>query len=454
MKNLQKGKYNRVGMTLVELLVTLSVVLLLSAIILPSVKNLLTDRKSTQSATVVRNFIEAARARAIGSNNTVSVVLERGSSIPLDLNNDGILDASDVSEINGVHRFTSATSYDPVPKDNDGNADPTTNFAPYNTCIRLSLAERPKPRHTSISGLWTGNTISVVNLLDPSTHAAVQQAFGGGHPKAGFYYLRIPGIAAGNQLPFIAQMDLLPFCDVSLGGESTRYTVHSIANPINTGTWIACLDSNSLSADLELSVPPMTPKGSFTEFTVYPKPRPIAGQSITLPRGMCIDLSLSGFSERGFSTTHDRRVRFSSLWLSAGASVPEPDQLRPIFLEFGNDGFLKTVWANGTGSFASDLVPSQMVDDVFLHVGKTDQVMIPALPDAANPIVPNLFDEKSYVLRLSAKSGSIAAAPVAYFETQAELQGIDLSALNISNRIMTALSLSRMGAFGQPLTGQ
>lgn len=445
--------HKRVGLTLVELLVTLSVVLLLSAIILPGVKNLLVDRKATQTATVVRNFIEAARARAIGSNNTISVILERGSSIPLDVNGDGILNGADMVETNDSarpFRFKSATAYDPTSE--AGSVVSTTNFAPYNTCIRLSLAERPKPRPSTISGLWTGNSINVANVAASSS--SIANAFGGGHPKAGYFYLCIPGISGANQMTLISQLDLLPFCDISLGGESTRYTVQAIANPGSTGTWIACLDSTSLSPDMEMSIPAMTPKGTYTEFTVYPKPRPIAGQTVTLPRGMCIDLSLSGFSEKGSSTTHDRRMRFSSLWLYAGNTVPEPYELRPIYLEFGNDGFLKTVWANGTGSFAGDLVPSQMVDDVYLHVGKTDQVMLPALPDATNPIVANMFDEKSYVLRVSAKSGSIAAAPVAYYETQAELQGINLSALTPQNAVMTALSLSRLGVFGQPLTGQ
>lgn len=445
----------RVGLTLVELLVTLAVVLVLASIILPSVKNLLVDRKSTQSATLVRNFIEAARARAIGTNNTVAVVLERGSSIPLDRDGDGMITTAD-AVATGVaskpYRFISATAYDPLTE--SGGVTPTTNFAPYNTCIRLSLAERPRPRPSSVYGAWPGNTINVANIRDTATASNIASAFGGGHPQAGYFYLNVPDISGAAQLNFIKQLDLLPFCDISLGGESIRYTVQSIANPHSSGTWIACLDSTSISPGMELSVPPLTPKGSFTDFTVYPKPRPIAGQTITLPRGMCIDLSLSGFAEAGSSATHDRRVRFSSLWLSAGASVPEASDLRPIYLEFGNDGFLKTVWANGTGDYATDLVPSQMVDDVYLHIGKTDQVAIPSLPDPTDPVVPNLFDEKGYVLRVSAKSGSIAAAPVAYFETQAELQGIDLSQLPGPTAVMTALSLSRMGVFGQPLTGQ
>ena len=110
----------RRGLTLVELLVVLGVVSVLTAIILPSIKTVLTDRKSSQSAIIVKNFFEAARARAIGKNRTVAVVLERVSSR---------VDPSSFPS------FVSATASSTV-------TGPDSNFVPYNACIRMSLAER------------------------------------------------------------------------------------------------------------------------------------------------------------------------------------------------------------------------------------------------------------------------------------------------------------------------
>ncbi|MCU0707752.1 MAG: prepilin-type N-terminal cleavage/methylation domain-containing protein, partial [Pirellula sp.] len=113
---------SRRGLTLVELLVVVGVVSVLAAIVLPSIKNVLTDRKSSQTAIVVRNFLEAARARAIGKNRTVAVVLERLSS------RTQIVGGVPVSE-------TATTTI----------TTPDTNFIPYNACIRMSLAEEPLP---------------------------------------------------------------------------------------------------------------------------------------------------------------------------------------------------------------------------------------------------------------------------------------------------------------------
>ena len=62
------------GLTLVELLVVVGVVSVLAAVMLPGIKSVLTDRKSSQGAIMVRNYLEAARARAIGRNRAVAVV--------------------------------------------------------------------------------------------------------------------------------------------------------------------------------------------------------------------------------------------------------------------------------------------------------------------------------------------------------------------------------------------
>ncbi|MBM3967272.1 MAG: prepilin-type N-terminal cleavage/methylation domain-containing protein, partial [Planctomycetes bacterium] len=116
----------RYGLTLVELLVVVGVVSVLAAVVLPSVKTVLTDRKASQAAILVRNFMEAARARAIGKNRAVAVVFERLSSRA-------------TVGTNGAYVSETAT---PGPLD---PLNPSTNFVPYNACIRLSLAEEPMP---------------------------------------------------------------------------------------------------------------------------------------------------------------------------------------------------------------------------------------------------------------------------------------------------------------------
>ena len=129
---------SRRGVTLIELLTVLGIVSLLALMVLPTVKSLLTDRKGTQSATMVRNFLEAARARAIGSGVAVAVVFERLSSQPADMNGDGLINDADLVPNS---RLISATASDPLP----AGSPVETNFLPYNACIRLSMAEQPLP---------------------------------------------------------------------------------------------------------------------------------------------------------------------------------------------------------------------------------------------------------------------------------------------------------------------
>jgi prepilin-type N-terminal cleavage/methylation domain-containing protein len=438
----------RRGLTLVELLVTLAVVLALSALILPGVKSLLVDRKSTQSATIVRNFIEAARARAIGSNNSISVVLERVSSFPLDRNEDGLLTVADMTgdgSASDPYRLLSGTCVDPVP----GATALETNFVPYNTCVRLSLAERPKPRASTMLPTWTAtNVINSVNTL--SGAGLIQGAFGTGHPQAGRSYFSTT-VATGVANQITTELNLVAGSEISFGSSPIKFLItdtrSSTSGPLTT-LWFTCQSSSSSSDEDELATPSLTPNSSYTTFVVYPKVRPIGTQSVTLPRGMCIDLSLSGFGEVGSLTQRDRRFRFSSSWLYGTIPVPQPNELRPVYLEFGPDGMLTTVFANGRGVRASQLVPVQTVDDVFLHVGKIDQVKIPALPAPGDELGSNLTDQAGYIVRIGTKSGSIVCAPVASAETQSLLLGIP------ANSVGNVLSLSRQGVLGQPLTGQ
>ena len=163
---------------------------------------------------------------------------------------------------------------------------------------------------------------------------------------------------------------------------------------------------------------------------------------------MCIDLSLSGFADQGsVGGGRDRRARFSSDWLHV-TSVPGPQELRPIYIEFGPEGNLSTVFANGRDGLASASVPVQSVEDLFLHIGKIDQVRkFTTLVDGQGT---NLFDERTYIVRVSGKSSTISTAPAADFPTQAELLGIPLSEVTISE----ALRLTRQSVLGQQLTGQ
>ncbi len=419
----------RRGVTLVELLTVLAVVSLLALLILPSVKTLLTDRKSTSAATMVRNFLEAARARAVGSGLPVAVVFERLSSVPADLNGDGLINENDFQG----GRLISATATDPLP----AAAPIDTNFLPYNASIRMSMAEQPLPVTNAMLTVATpiiarppgiAPYIAPPDIRQPTLTASEVEARN---------YFTIDG-GATNQV-------LLSFFkagnEVSFNKSTTRHMiVETSLDLTNNVLWFTTISSSGVLSNLEQALPSneivSSPITLISSFTVFPKLRPINGQAVQLPKGTCVDLSLSGFSSPGNIVGRDQRMRFSSAWVYTTTAAPNASEVRPIYVIFSPDGGLSRVYANAARS--STTVPVEIADDFFLHVGKIDQVVVPQF---SNAISQNLTDPSTYIVRLSSKSGAISVAPAT--------QGIPVTA-----DVGAVLELSRQGTYGAPLSGQ
>ena len=478
------------GLTLVELLVVVGVVSVVAAIVLPSVKTLLTDRKTSQSAIVVKNFIEAARARAIGKNRTVAVVLERLSS-RAQLDGDG----NPISQ-------TASTSI----------TSPDTNFIPYNTCIRLSLAEEPMPvtqasipmqiRFTarepgdSISpaipnpGFYSGND----RLIDADQFAGVQEV----------RIFEVSTIANNVDLSAFLGEYLINGSQISFGNSKRRFTIVSPRNPSvhkkhvtqtnDSRIWFSIMNEEGFEGLGERALEPVEPLvagESFSSFKIYSRPRPIYSEMIQLPRGMCIDLSLSGFANDSIRNTtapspnkqpvfdsaqapmpnpmSDYRVRFASDWIANTSTPLLPNQLRPVYIAFGPDGTLSHVWANerqipGDPNYLGNLTRIDATQDLFLHIGKVDQVLMPVDPDPSilgrnkfafdavngSGVRQNLSDLNSYIVRLSPKSGSISASPAVGIDTQIGILGLDPSTLTFGDLV----ELSRRGTYNSNVTSR
>ena len=431
----------RKGVTLVELLTVLAVVSLLALLVLPTVKTLLTDRKSTSSATMVRNFLEAARARAVGRGIPVAVVFERLSSQPADLIPDGLINELDLSVIppQTKGRLLSATATDPLPS----SPPLDTNFLPYNVSIRMSMAEQPLP----VTNVSLGVTTPVVARA-PATW---------GLPMYGNYTppqeIQIPTLTAAeidarnyftidgpNQNPVLATF-FAAGNEVSFNKSTTKHLIVETRIDATKNTlWFTTISSSGVLSSLEQAVPSnellANPPITFSSYVIFPKLRPINGPAVQLPKGTCVDLSLSGFSSRGNIVGRDQRMRFSSAWLYTTTAVPNASELRPIYVVFGPDGGLSRVMANKVES--SDIVPIETADDFFFYVGKIDQVVVPVFD---NTTTQNLTDPSTYVVRLSPKSGAISVAPAT--------QGIPTAA-----NVGALLELTRQGTYGIPLSGQ
>ncbi len=518
------------GLTLVELLVVLGITTLLAAVILPSVRTILADRKTSQAAIVVRNFIEAARSRAIGRNRTVAVVLERLSSRPADINQDGVINALDLKlDLSGVLMLQSSTS-SVFDASTSTLQSPDLNFLAYNTCIQLSLAEEPSPVTEALipsplviqaRAVGDGLTPPIPPIfldedqLNANTKGKVNR------PEVRIFTVTpVPPLnpPAVRIADYLAEY-LVSGNQIALGDSSRFFTIVAPPNsqynnsiPVDpdpnkpTPIWFSVSNEIGIDGASEMALRPyvdLSVGQTWGKFTILQKPRPIYSESIQLPKGTCIDLSLSGFANTvlpsevstalaasvpsrlpvyeplamhaaavssatatgsSVSDTFDYRARFASDWSKSGVDgVPIANELRPIYIVFGPDGALNRVYANARRG--AENVPIDPVDDIFLHIGRVDQVTMGDV-SVSDPIFPgrsrasiestaattrsNLRDLSSYIIRLSPRSGSISAAPIRDYAFQETVAGLAPGAGTLGD----CIQFSRQGTYGSSLTAQ
>jgi len=477
-----RRKYGKRGLTLVELLVVVGVVSAIAAVMLPGIKSVLTDRKSSQAAIMVKNYLEAARTRAIGRNRSVAVVFERLSSR---------------ATVGANGKYISETAL------GGPYTTPDANFVPYNACIRMSLAEEPLPVSEAMLPVPISFRVRMPN--DNLTPAIPTNApYTGEDSLADFHQGMVPEArifevtASGNiNLAWLVGEYLTNGSQISFGNSTRRFSIVSPRSPTVHGNagggtiWFSVMNEKLFDGHTERAKEPyvdLKPGMVFNQFKIYQRPKPVFSQVVQLPRGMCVDLSLSGFGKQmpgqsglapekqtvfdpsgtampGF----DYRLRFASDWISNGAIPPTPDELRPVYIVFSPEGQFSHVWANerratGDSNYQGSLTRIDATHDVFLHVGKIDRLTMPldadpnvlgrnaaGLKNAAQfGVLNNLTDLSAYVVRLSPSSGAISASPVVNIDTQISILGLNVNNLNFGDMV----ELSRRGTYNSNVTAQ
>ena len=480
-----RRKRTKRGLTLVELLVVVGVASVVAAVMLPGIKSVLTDRKSSQAAIMVRNYIEAARTRAVGRNRSVAVVFERLSSRA------GIAP-------NGT--FVSETATAGPARD---YTTPDTNFIPYNACVRMSLAEEPLPVSEAMLPVAVTFRVRQPNDgLNPPIPTGAP--YNGEDSLADMHQGNVQEArifevtASGNiNLAWLVGEYLTNGSQISFGNSSRRFSIVTPRSPTVHGNagggtiWFSVMNEKLFDGHTERAKEPyvdLQPGTRFNQFKIYQRPKPVFSQVVQLPRGMCVDLSLSGFGKKMpgqgnlppekqpvFDPTgsamagFDYRVRFASDWIGNEPIPLEPWQLRPVYIVFSPEGQLSHVWANdrrtaGDGSYQGSLTRIDATQDVFLHVGKIDRVAMPLDPDprilgrnayglrgaVQLGVQNNLTDLSAYVVRLSPSSGAISASPIVSIDTQISILGLNVNNLNFGDMV----ELSRRGTYNSNVTAQ
>jgi prepilin-type N-terminal cleavage/methylation domain-containing protein len=484
-----RRKRTKRGLTLVELLVVVGVVSVIAAVMLPGIKSILTDRKSSQAAIMVKNYLEAARTRAIGRNRSVAVVFERLSSR---------------ATVDANGKYISETAL------GGPYATPDSNFVTYNACIRMSLAEEPLPLTEAMLPFplefiarEPGDQISPP-IPAPGSYSGADELIDADQNQ-NVREVRIIQVrsTAGNRglLAWLVGEVLVNGNEISFGDSARRFTIVTPRTPVphknhetnasDNSIWFSVMNERGYEGRGERAVEPYVdlPVGRpVSKFKIYSRPKPVFSQSVQLPRGMCVDLSLSGFGKKipgqgnmipekqtvfdpagAAMAGFDYRLRFASDWISNNPTPLEPWQLRPVYIVFSPEGQLSHVWANdrratGDNGYQGSLTRIDATQDVFLHVGKIDRLTMPLDPDpqilGRNAygfkgaiqlgVQNNLSDLSAYVVRLSPNSGAITASPIVNIDTQISILGLNVNDLNFGDMI----ELSRRGTYNSNVTAQ
>ncbi len=401
----RRSRSSQRGYTLVELLIVISIVLLLAAIALPTVRNLLKDGKNAHQARAIVAYLQEARSRAIATKSDVGILFER-----LGTENDFVRSACLQMRLsNAVPPYTGESAsarallfHDPPANhSNDLIALPQSSAGMTNAAY-FTAADCPLMYLSAQNGGGTDQPIGVFDRLElqGGRSVVIHRMVLVDDP------MKTSGYGIGVKVIFDPRERML----------DSRTTASSSTNPT-----VAFPSSFKTTGEAKA-----------VRFKIHRKPNLSNVGALTLMKGMAIDLNYSGVGPNG--------VQFSQFAISP-ASVPSSDvDCMPIGIVFSGDGSVSYI--NHGVDVGGTVVRSveHPAGNIYLMLGKTDGVR-PDSPfdDTSKPVANVLNLEASWIV-INPFTGKINASPVASVDTST------LSAGGIS-ALMSAVLQSRQFAF-------
>lgn len=362
------------ALTLVELLIVMALLILLASISLGAMKSLLRGQKVSQASVVVRQYLQNAQMRAVASGRPVAVFLDRISmansgtgSTPTAANYSvtrlqfGEVFPPYTGDIDGVsgllREFDFTDSATAWVKDGSGNfATSRMPFDNHADAVEFALAD-------VLSGFGTGDSDSATNpgFVKPGDLIEFEGFTGK------FVIERYKLIGASNVVVQFFNPPSTYSLARSLKSTGARHSIYESS------------DHSAVTPQLSLSVPGGAPPGYVptkqVRFRIYRQPTRSMVGSLVLPRGTCIDLSVSGV---GLNDNGPDGGTFGLATAPAGLGTPSASDFSRLGLVFNSEGRLAYIIDDNTMR-----TPSRIALDsssmVYLMVGRTDQVL-PGFP--------------------------------------------------------------------------
>ncbi len=351
----------KTGFTLVELLVVMGVIVILAAVTLPFVRELLHDQKLSQTARIVQGYAESVRAKAMASGRRTALILER-----LRYDSLGGLGAEARISQNTCVRLSTGEVFPPYEGDWAGAAGTLSdsNGDGFVDQISIPIAQ--------VASLWDSSTGM------PSGLVSAGDSIEFGDRQQGFVIAAAPRLNAG-----IIEIDFV---------NPPRGEVQGVPSVISAESmWFPATS---------------------VRFRIHRKPSKSLAGSIILPRGTCIDLTMSGTGVVGreFSTDAIQgRSKFSN------------EDYGQVYMVFGPRGNIEVAYYQTRPTdIASSFARVYPTGIFHLLIGRTDQVLphsllAPLTPGAESErddFKANIMDPGNFWVSINPYSGSIYSSSV------------------------------------------
>lgn len=346
----KKMRTRRLGVTLVELLIVMGLIVLLAGLTLPTVRSVLKDQRVTEAARVFQGLAEGARAKAVYMGRPVALILER---IPTD---------------------PSATT--------------AFNLAPDNTVERISMGEVFPP----YEGDWWGTTGTIVAAPTPTVfQIPLAQASS------------LMDVTTGTPTGLVQPYDLIQFGDhaqlflitgLARAGVAPNYNVTiTFQNPP-----VGYYRPTNPAA---YSEPQWTVSGGETRFRIFRQPTKSMVGSVGLPRGTCIDLTNSGVGANGRQFQVNART------------TTLPAEFSSVSIIFNSRGTVDGAYYINLGAVVPR-VEVMPVGLYHFQIGRPEQVIHSTLlgtpaatPGARDDFKANLYDTSGLWVTINPYSGAV-----------------------------------------------
>lgn len=408
--------------TLVELLIVLSIMVLLAAVALPTVKDLLANQQIAKTARNISAFIDKARSRAVAEERYIGIRLERLNSIEPNYTPG---DAPPVGRAHSI-RIRELTSVPPYTGDaSNAFAELKTDTRYANTNLSYVTFAEFNPSDNALLALSA-------SMVDPNTSLQITNPMQPGYvlapksepnddvsaPIRSGDYIELP---AGRLVPFKIQHRPL-----NAGATIPVRLLFDLSEMRTAGTKsfpsgnpifpTSILENNGLvhegvlvnetandvtlrrldGSDITISRSDITRMwGRKIKYKIHRRPVVSTAAPYSLPRGVVVDLNYSGTGMEG--------NEFAPSPLTA--DIQGGFNAKPIDIIFGPDGSVVSI------TTAFNDVPSFPQGQIFLCLGDSDGVRTDNLVTPEKKAPANLVNLESKWLVITPATGRVVSSP-------------------------------------------